>query len=236
MVVVGLAIWFRNTIADLVGGVVDYTIGGLMAIWPTIRTTVLIAIGVAMVGWIALLIFMVSIGAYANSIVSALAVSFLFPIWFVAFVMPPFANRIWFLGPFVRISRMICSPILLLALVHLAFGLWSPESKAGFDRWSSDKKASVGFFFHKRATQTEKESGILGTLNEEKVVLYNETAQVVVHNIPKGTRVKIADLKGEPAAERFEGMTKVMLPNQHGDFVGGLEGYVPSRKIDWKKA
>ncbi|KKQ07030.1 MAG: hypothetical protein US16_C0003G0005 [Candidatus Moranbacteria bacterium GW2011_GWE2_36_40] len=132
LVVVGLAIWFRNTIADLVGGVVDYTIGGLMAIWPTIRTTVLIAIGVAMVGWIALLIFMVSIGAYANSIVSALAVSFLFPIWFVAFVMPPFANRIWFLGPFVRISRMICSPILLLALVHLAFGLWSPESKGIF--------------------------------------------------------------------------------------------------------
>jgi hypothetical protein len=123
----------------------------------------------------------------------------------------------------------------MVALIVLSFGLWSPESKEGFDRWSLDKKASVGFFFHKHATQSEKESGILGTMNEEKSVLYNETAQVVVHNIPKGTRVKIANLKGEPATEKFEGMIKVMLPNEHGDFVGGLEGYVPSRKVDWHK-
>lgn len=198
-------------------------------VWPAIQSTVFVA-------FFLVLVPMIFLGIYAHSVVSAITIVVLFPFWFLACLIPSgMINHRWFPGSgMLKLAKVLLSIALLVATVNLGIGLWSPTVKQSADRSSGNFKQVIANFLDKCSLKSESESGIFAVITEDKAVLYNDISQVVVENIPKGTPVKVVDLKGEPAAPRFEGMTKVMLKNEHGDFVGGFEGYIPSRKLDLK--
>ena len=220
-----LSVTFRTWLLDLAGGAADYAIGS----WPIIRRALFWAAIIGGIGWLLLIVLMFCVGAYANSIVSALIISFLFPVWFMAFIMPPFANRLWVIGPIMRGMRTIGSPVLVVATIVLLVGIWSPEVKGSLDRWSQNQKQTLANKLDKSSLQSEPESGVIATLAEE-TVLYDNNGNAV-WKMPKGTRVMILDLRGYSKTDRFEGMTRVMLENKYGDFANGNRVFVPSKKI-----
>lgn len=214
----GLSVTFRTWLFDLAGGAADYMVGS----WPVIRRALFWAVVAGGTGWLLLIVLMIFVGAYANSVVSALIISFLFPVWFMAFIMPPFANRLWVIGPMMRGMRTIGSPILVVATIILLVSVWSPDIKGSFDRWSQNQKQTLANKLDKSSLQSEPETGVIATLTEE-TVLYNETK--AVWKMPAGTRVMIMSLKG------CNGMVMVMLENKYGDFFKGNIVFVPSSKI-----
>ena len=125
--------------------------------------------------------------------------------------------------------------VAVVAIVSLVFGIWSPDIKASYDRWSGNQKQVLANHFDKSSLKSEAEVGVIGTLPEETVV-YNSRMQAV-WKMPAGEEVMAANLDGHPKSQKFEGMTEVMLRNKYGDFAKGNGNvvFVPSRKINWNR-
>ena len=230
-----LSFVFRARIVSLARGAKDHVVATwydfLVYVWPLIRTTVIISALVFGGIWLLFIVAMSMLGVYANSLPSALVITFLLPIWFLAFIMPPQANKLWILGPVIRIVRYVSSPILVIAAIFLFVGIWSPAVKSSFDRWSGNKKQTVANSFDKSSVQSEAEAGTFGFLPEETWV-YNQYGQPF-RKLPQGALVRALDLSGVPVQPDSEGLVQVMLPNETGDFIRGNTGYIPSRKINW---
>jgi len=225
------AFCFRTQIAAITVGVSYLTAGVFARMWPALKLVIIIALIVGFVGWVMFIALTIGIGVYANSPWSALTIVVLFPLWFLAFIMPPFVNKVWIFGPVVRIVRIVFSPILIAAVIFLFVGIWSPAVKGSLNRWAGNSKQAVANSFDKNSVQSEAEAGTFGSLPEETWV-YNEYGQPF-RKLPQGTLVRMLNLNGVPVQPDSEGLAQVMLPNETGDFIKGNTGYVPSRKIDW---
>jgi hypothetical protein len=225
----GLSVTFRTWLFDLAGGAADYMVGS----WPVIRRALFWAVVAGGTGWLLLIVLMIFVGAYANSVVSALIISFLFPVWFMAFIMPPFANRLWVIGPMMRGMRTIGSPILVVATIILLVSVWSPDIKGSFDRWSHDKKQSVAYALDKSSLQSEAEFGVIGKTKAVTAIYDNDLNPIRDREgkkylkLRQGVRVKAVDTEGR------NGMTQVILENPNGDFAKGNAVFIPSDQIDW---
>lgn len=230
VILAGLSVTFRTWIFNLAGGAVDYAAGS----WPAIRRALFWAAVVGGIGWLILIVLMVGLGSYANSFWSAFIISLIFPIWFATFIMPPFANRVWVIGPMIRGLRTISSPILIIATIVLLVGVWSPEVKGSLDRWSHDKNKSVAYALDKSSLKSEAEFGVIGKTKMETAIYDDEFNAIKDREgkeylkLQQGVRVKAADTKGR------EGMTQVILENPNGDFAKGNVVWIPSDKIDWE--
>lgn len=226
---------FRARIASLASGVGSHATATwydfLTYVWPVIRGSVILALFIFGIPWVLFVVLMISLGAYAHSIPSAVVISVLLPIWFSAFIMPEKANKLWVLGPIIRIVKVVFSPILIIATIFLFVGLWSPAVKGSLNRLAGNSKQAVANSFDKNSVQSEAEAGTFGSLPEETWV-YNEYGQPF-RKLPQGTLVRMLNLNGVPVQPDSEGLAQVMLPNETGDFIKGNTGYVPSRKIDW---
>ncbi len=230
-VLVAVAVYFRAEIANIIAGSAYLAAGTFRTVWPAIGNVILIAVGVFFLGWLILAVLIIGLGAYAHAIGCSIAILVLFPIWFLAFIMPPIASRVWILGPVIKVVRYVFSPILAIAVIFLLVGIWSPAVKSSFDRWHKDGKQTVANSLDKRSLQSEAESEILGFLPEETWV-YNQNGNPF-RKLSQGTLVRALDLRGVPAQPDSEGLVRVMIPNEIGDFIKGNTGYVPSRKIRW---
>jgi hypothetical protein len=118
--------------------------------------------------------------------------------------------------------------------------MWSPRLNTGLDRLAKNKKQAVVNYIDKKSLKSERESGTFGVVSSRAGV-YDENGTIVTVNgtealIREGVRVKAVDLDGKPASGKLEGMTKIIIPNSHGDFVDGNIVYIPSQKINWSGA
>lgn len=225
------SVGLRTRIASLLRGAGLYIAGSWNVVWPVIRRTAIVAAIIGGSGWVLLVVLMAAIGVYASSFWSAVIISLLFPIWFAAFIMPPILNRVWLIGPIFRIVRLVFSPILIIALFFLLVGIWSPAIKGSWDRWSENKKQEVANSFDKSSLKSEPEMGVFARVTADSQV-YNQAGNPRFF-VQKGTVVKMTDHRGKRANANSEGMVKVMLPNRHGDYQMGNEGWIPTRKLDW---
>jgi len=239
VVVAVLGFYFRTSISNVAQGLaadIEATwldFGTL--VWPAIRATVFVALALSFIPWLLLLIFMGWLGSYANSLPSALVITLLLPFWFLVFIMPPIVRRI----RVINIAGYVLSAVLIIATLNLSVGVWSPEIKGSFDRWSIAQKQVVTYFFNGKASASEAEVGVIRTMGEDSCV-YDEWGRMMLGEngnrweIFKGKRVMILDPNAKPVfINGSEGMVQVMLENQAGHFNGGYVVYVPSRTLNW---
>jgi len=169
------------------------------------------------------------IGAFANATWSGLGIGLVVAGGIVWFIGRRPVDQLIADPRTTLVARRVAIVILVIAVPALVVGMWSPEIKASFDRWSGNQKQTLANAIDKDSLQSEPEVGVIATL-AEKTALYNKQGEPV-WAMPAGVRVKLADLEGVPSQERLEGMTKVVIENKFGDFVGGNVVYVPSRKL-----
>jgi uncharacterized membrane protein (DUF485 family) len=226
------SIAFRTRIASLLRGAGLYVAGTWNMVWPVIEGTVITASIVGGISWLLFVVLMVAIGAYANAFLSGLIISLLFPVWFMAFMMPSALNKTWIIGPMVRMVRFVFSPVLVVAAFFLVVGIWSPAVKGSWDRRVENVKQEVANWFDKRSLKSEPEKGTFAKVTEDSHI-YNDKRQSVAF-VKKDTVVMIVKgLVGNKADENSEGHKRIMLPNCYGDFQLGKEGWIPIRKLGW---
>jgi hypothetical protein len=229
-----ISVAFRGRIASLIRGAGLYAAGTWNMIWPVVRTTVFVALVVGFGGWMLLVVLMIALGVYANAFWSGIIISLLFPVWFVAFIMPPAIKKVWILGPIIGIVRFVSSPILIVASVFLLIGLWSPEFKDAFNERHEDGKVAAANSLRKGSAHSERNAGERGWITDD-TNLYDEKNERI-QSLKKGEEVYITNLRGgKPANEKREAVLPVMLKNEHGDFFNGRQGWVPASKISWDR-
>jgi len=242
IVILGLAFSpdFRNMVSDAVGGVVDYTVGSIAWFNNVVRPVIVRIIRRVFAGWAILLVAICLVGLYANSFWIALTIGVLFPIWFLAFIMPLAANNVPFIGPTIKLTRIIVSPVLVILTIILLIGIWSPELKGSWDRWSFSQKQTWAYNINGDASASPAETGVIKTMSEDSCVYNVANGGMMVNKagdpwkVFRGKKVKIMNPNEKPVfINGSEGMVRVMLMNKGEDFNDGYVVYVPSRKIDW---
>ncbi|NTV41593.1 MAG: alanine:cation symporter family protein, partial [Candidatus Moranbacteria bacterium] len=183
-------------------------------IWPVIRGTVnglLIPFGVL---WVVGFVVAIGTGIYANSVLNAVILYLLLPIWLVAFIMPVVLGKVWVIGPIVRIIKSVLSPVLAIAFIYLAIGVWSPSVKASMDRFAGNVKETIANSWDKNSLNSESEAGIKAEINQDTVV-YDENSVPFPESqyvAKKGLKVEVVNLKND-----VHNMFLVRLPNKYGD-------------------
>lgn len=127
--------------------------------------------------------------------------------------------------------------ILLVTVPFLLIGLVSPKLNKSLNRRGSNTLQAVDNFLNKGSLNAEAESGIFGVMNADSGI-YDRAGVQYTHKgkevlAPQGMKVKAADLDGVKCTEIREGFTRVIIPNNLGDFVAENVVYIPSRKISW---
>lgn len=229
-----LSIYFRHQVANLAGTAVDYTVGTWYRIWPAVRTALI----VGGIGWGVLIVLMLGIGAYANSIEAALIISILFPFWFLSMLIPRRTPPVPFLAkwkiPIFGIVRVVGGIVLIIASLSLAFGIWSPGSKDALDERHEDVKVAAENSIRKGHEQSERNAGVRGWIIND-THLYDET-YTAVQSLKKDEEIYITNIKGGKSANKQrEAVLPAMLKNKDGDFFRGREGWVPTMNIGWEK-
>ncbi|MEI8175077.1 MAG: hypothetical protein WCG28_03960 [bacterium] len=236
--IVVAVIFFFKSIRDavvnfLVGG--GYYAAGLWArrptlaqIWAAIRWPII----VGLIGWAMLILILTSIGFYVKAPIAGLVIALLLPVWCILRLL----RGLPWVGKFFRyllpISWWITTTVLVIALVYFLVGVWSPEFKASADRLYANKKLEWANSMDKKSIQSEPESGIFATAKETASV-YNDK-NIVIQTLRQGEIVMVIQLDGKKE-ENKEGMTKVRVSNENGDFyTGGKIGWVASRLLEFK--
>lgn len=201
--------------------------------WPVIGSTVIVAIVVGGLGWLILMAILLTMGAFAHSLLSAFIISILFPFWFVAFIAPAFLKRVWVLGPVIRIVRSVCGPVLLLAVLPFAFGIFNPEAKDSYDGWMKKKGHALANTFSVWTLNTK--GNIYGTVSCDTAMYYTD-GSIKLPLVVKGAPIMNVEVDDQPSSDqsKAEKMVVVMLRNTAGNFVGGTVGLVPERNITWE--
>lgn len=231
------SVGFRTIIASLLRGAGLYTAGAWNLVWPVIRRTVIIAAIIGGSGWILLIFLMAAIGVYASSFWSAVIISMLFPIWFIAFIMPPALNKVWIIGPATRISKLIFSPVLIISGIFLVIGIWSPAVKGSLNEWTTLKKQEVANFLDKRSIRTEPKKGVFFLVQEDTWAYTSPPGAKVL--VKKGEMVMSANPDGIRSVriegEIAEGMALILLRNEDGVFMrskGSKMALLPVRVLE----
>jgi hypothetical protein len=226
-----LSIFFRKQITNLTGTVKDYAIGNWYRTYPIFRKALIFG----GVGWLILIVLMIGIGAYANSITAALIISILFPFWFVSMLIPrrtvpsPAKWRI----PIFEIIRVFGGFVLLIASLLLAIGLWSPDTKGALNERSDDSKVWTANFFKKGSAHSERNAGVRARTKSATGVYDDFRKQIKGKIISSGTIVMVDLQKSKPATEDSEALMLVMLPNEHKNYVGGEKVWIPTLKLEF---
>lgn len=241
LVVIAAVLFFFKTVRDIVvdffQGCGLYVAGAwarrptLAEIWAAIRLPVF----VLLIGWGALIFILTGIGFYVKAPFAGFLIALLLPIWFVLRLLRGLPS---FVGKFFRFifatTWWITTVVLVIALAYFLVGVWSPEYKASGDRYYANKKLEWANTLDKKSVQSEPESGIFAFVKETTSV-YNDK-DVVILTLREGERVMVISLEGKKE-ENKEGMTLIRASDERGDFVtAGKIGWVPSRKLEWKKA
>ena len=184
---------------------------------------------------IAIMVFTLGIGIYANAIMSAFAIASLLPIWILLCLIPTkVVNSGWCpFGRVIRGAQIVLSFALIIAVSHLSLGIWSPEAKEGFDELTSTTKIKVANVFNKLAAKSESRVGKIVEIGED-TAMYDEFERPIEFVIVKGTPIMIMDMKSNGADINHEGFVLVKLPNRYGDFTtNGKMGLVSRAKINF---
>lgn len=244
----------RQTIIDLFAIIFNIITGTARSIWSFLRGIPAGTAGVMTIGWIggaililALIIILFVGGLYFTAGATILTISGFLGHWQVGFwllgallvwgalsVLPGLAM----FRPLSIFGRWLARPIAIILIVYLvivggwwAFGNISPRLQGSIGRSGQNNVGEIANSFDKKSMKTEPEMGKFAKVLEESQI-YNSTGQPVF-SVQKGTTVLVKDLNGQKTGAEAEGMTRVMLPNRHGDFVNGNEGLISTRKLDW---
>jgi hypothetical protein len=136
--------------------------------------------------------------------------------------------------PLTFLRRWIVRPVAIGLTIYLAIGfcwLIAEQVSPRFHRWAENRMEETGNGLNKGSLQSEPEAGVFAKVTK-KTEAYNKHDQAF-RTVEEGTTVRVLDLKGKRTTIDSEGKTHVMFPNKHGDFVGGDDGWIPSRVIDW---
>ncbi len=202
------------------GGII--LIIALVLIFLGIFLYFILGVGIATVG--------ISTGHWAAASIFLLVLLF----WGAMSIIP----KVAIFRPLGWISRWIARPATITLFVYLvivagwwAFGNLSPQLQSSVGRSGENKVGEIANQLDKGSLKSEPEMGKFAKVLEDSQI-YNQVRQPVF-SVQKGTTVLVKDLNGQKAGADAEGMTKIMLPNRHGDFQQGNEGWIPTRKLDW---
>lgn len=202
-----------------------YLVQGVWARRPTFRTILCYATWPLVIFVIPSIIFFFivwGIGAHINAPIAGFILGLFFPVWFFLFLLRGIIlkSAFWFF-------TLIVAP----AAFYFAIGVWSPDFKGSLNRWTGNKKQEAANYLDKGSLKSEPEMGKFARVKESSQI-YNQAGQPTFF-VQKGTTVMVKNLDGEKADDTSEGRTRIMLPNRLGDYLGGNEGFIPTRKLDW---
>jgi hypothetical protein len=210
----------------------------LAAFWVSHRTWfVIIFLALWLIPTISLLIA----GSYANAFPSAVVFVLLFPVWIILSVANGLKNlRGLIQNPgttVVRSSRgfisVFISAVLIIAVVNIAVGLWSPDTKGALNERFADSKTWTANFFKKGSAHSERNAGVRGRVKSATEV-YDDFNKPIEELIPAGRIVMVLkNIQSKPATENREALLPVMLPDQHGNFFDGKRVWMPALKIEF---
>lgn len=117
---------------------------------------------------------------------------------------------------------------IVTAIISIA-GLKFGNVKDSLARLSENKEMEVSYGIDKHSLKSEPEMGIVSVV-AEKTALYDSVTGEVLGWFEANDKVLVLNL-GKPERGINEGTVEVMAPNPDGDFIGGLIGQVPIRKL-----
>lgn len=186
---------------------------------------ILVAVGVVVFG------IVMAVGSYANATGSVLVALIAAAIWVGIVFIPQTNNQelTQVIATIRTISNYAIPVVLVLAMLNLGLGVFSPAIKASLDRWSDNKKQTLANYLDKGSLKSEPEFGTTGTLKEDLPIIEKGK---VVWIFKAGAPLKACDLRGKKATRNSSGTTTVVFRGKDGRF-NGNEVDVPSRQIDW---
>lgn len=195
----------------------------LGAAWVGARIALIILI----LFWAVWLGFWIIFGFFTNSIWSGLTIGFLLPLWSVMFILV----KIPVVRVPLRIPYWVTTIALVIAVLHIGLGAWSPEIKGTYSEWIKNKKAEIANFFAKESAQTEPQAGTFAKVTETITAV--DTSGAPACDIPEDSYVMIVSLK--TVRDNSEGMLEIKCRDEYGRFSKkSPTGFVPSRLLDWK--
>lgn len=235
----------------------------MYAFWPTFRNNVdnylrgfaywageqwldhrIFLVVTALLTWSIPTIILLIIGGYSKSMTSAIIFMILFPFWAVSSIWNGIREirlrrrgMTIIIRPARRFLRFALSAVLIISVVNICFGFWSPVAKANFNQLVGDAGVAVANFFGEKSLQSEAQSGNFAWVTEDTVAILKKTG--ADYPVKKGSLVLVPSTKGKKADETSEGLVLVVFQNDHKSFGrGSMPGFIPSRLLDfnYKKA
>ncbi len=215
-VVVGIiffAILFRMQIADLLGGIIDYTIAGLQAAWPILKW--ILAGGVVL--WLVSVFVISQIGDYANSGIA---------IWFFVILLPIWLGMLLMKNPIAKVAGFVSGFAVLVAGGFLIFGLFSPEIKESSGELAEAKKAETAVSISGEALQSRgtAEAGTIRHIKSNNTPVFGRDGVVQDYYDAK-TPVKLLDGGKTVRFGNSELLVRAIF-QYNGRFIGGNIHYV----------
>lgn len=201
----------------------------MRAIWQYARWPLLIV----MIPGLVFFLTIWGIGFYVNAPVAGLLIGLVFPIWLLFFVL----SGIPVFGGITKPIFWFLTVIITPAVLWFSVGIWSPEVKGAINDYTRNGKGEIANFLNKKSLQAEPMAGIVGYAIEDGIIVYNAKDQrTPAKKLCKGDAVMVMSLTDtKPVNFEGEGMVLVKLANENGDFLGGRNGWVVSRKISWRQ-